>query len=199
MNPSNITPIDAARRRARAARAETTRDLTLDALADMTVDELGQLYTGADVPDSLSVLDGNPTGRMLAVAGTGTGALARGIRRFAAARGFPWGGKSFASSSAQRGRGINRVRLGGRHLLFPFETDFSASLIDGKPSIRLDYDLVDNPGLIRRIHDEVRAVEPGLFLGPAMWKSGPALADGVTFVLWFALDTRMQATTIGWG
>ena len=132
---------------------------------------------------------------MLAVAGIGNGPLARSIRRFAGARAFPWGGKSFASSDAGFGRGINRVKLGGRHLLFPFETDFSPSLIDGRPAIRLDYDLGDNPNGIRHIHDEIREVSPGLFLGPAMWKSGPK----ATFVLWFALDTEMQATPIRWG
>ena len=57
----------------------------------------------------------------------------------------------------------------------------------------LDYDLADNPWAIRQIHDEVREVSPGLFLGPAMWKTEGAPA----FVLWFALDTRDQARPIG--
>lgn len=48
--------------------------------------------------------------------------------------------------------------------------------------------------LIRKIHDEVREVSPGVFLGPAMWKSGQER----TLVLWFALDTRDQAQPIGW-
>lgn len=202
MNPSNTTPTGAHSDLATHAPPNTGSQsvegadpLTLDDLADMTVDQLGQLYRLAGLPNSLAVLDGSPTGRMLAVAGIGTGALARGLRSFAAARRFPWGGKSFASSGDRLGRGINRVRLGGRHLLFPFATDFAASRIDGQPAIRLDYDLADNPGVIRRIHDEVREVTPGLFLGPAMWKH-----DGdVTFVLWFALDTRIQATPIRWG
>lgn len=196
MNTSSVTPIDAARPvHTDAHTGSHARDLTLDALAAMTVEELGRLYARGNVPDSLAVLDGSPTGRMLAVAGTGTGALARGLRKFAAARAFPWGGKSFSSIDARAGRGINRVRLGGRHLLFPFETDFAPSHIDGQPAIRLDYDLGDNPGVIRHIHDEVREVTPGLFLGPAMWKSG----SEVTFVLWFALDTRMQAAPVRWG
>ena len=49
------------------------------------------------------------------------------------------------------------------------------------------------PYLIRAIHDEVREIERGLFLGPAMWKS----KDGPKFVLWFALDTRVQSEPIG--
>ena len=47
--------------------------------------------------------------------------------------------------------------------------------------------------MIRQIHDEIREVSPGLFLGPAMWKTKAAPA----FVLWFALDTRAQAKAIG--
>jgi hypothetical protein len=39
----------------------------------------------------------------------------------------------------------------------------------------------------------VREVAPGLYLGPAMWKTATAPA----FVLWFALDTRVQAQPIG--
>ena len=45
-----------------------------------------------------------------------------------------------------------------------------------------------NPGTIPKIHDEVREVAPGLFLGPAMWKG----ADKKTLVLWFALDSRLS-------
>ena len=71
----------------------------------------------------------------------------------------------------------------------PFDTLFGPSAVDGKPTLILDYDLDANPGYIRHIHDEIREVSPGLFLGPAMWKSG---ADGKTLVLWFALDSRLS-------
>ena len=56
----------------------------------------------------------------------------------------------------------------------------SPSAVDGAPCIALDYDLPDNPGFIRAIHDEVREVESGLYLGPAMWKAktGPRLVLG---------------------
>jgi hypothetical protein len=68
--------------------------------------------------------------------------------------------------------------------LFPFDTRFGASAIDGKPALILDYDLSVNPPYIRHIHDEIREVSPGLFLGPAMWKT----AKDKVLVLWFALD-----------
>jgi hypothetical protein len=64
---------------------------------------------------------------------------------------------------------------------------------DGEPCVVLDYDLDDNPFFIRKIHDEVREVSLGVYLGPAMWK-GDA---GPTHLLWFGLDTRDQAAPIG--
>ena len=46
------------------------------------------------------------------------------------------------------------------------------------------------------MHDEIREVSPGLFLGPAMWRSAiaerAARDDRKTLLLWFALDARMS-------
>lgn len=168
------------------------RQYDLDALARMNVDELGRLYGTGAPPKNVDALAGHPRGRMLAVKTLDKGFVFRSISKLSSASFFPWGGKSF-SGRGERGEGINRVHLGGRHQLFPFKTLVGASVVDGKPCVILDYDLPDNPGFIRSIHDEVREVSPGLYLGPAMWKTkrGPA------FVLWFALDTRIQATPIG--
>jgi hypothetical protein len=102
-----------------------------------------------------------------------------------------WEGKTFAAASDTRGVGHNRVfvpRALGRQNLFPFETSFGASAIDGKPTLILDYDLDVNPSYIRHVHDEIREVSPGLFLGPAMWKT----ARDKVLVLFFALDARMS-------
>ena len=166
---------------------------SLASLADLDVEALGRIYDAGTVPASLAVLDGHPRGRMLAVRLLDAGIAARGLRGFSGASAFPWGGKSFSGGNASAGKGINRVHLLGRHQLFPFETRFAPSQIDGRPCILLDYDLPDNPALIRKIHDEVREGSPGLFLGPAMWKTETVPA----FVLWFALDTRDQAQPIG--
>jgi hypothetical protein len=164
---------------------------TLEALEAMDGQTLAQLYAEGRVT-SLKALDGHPQGRMLAVRGMDRGGVFAAIRKLATASFFPWGGKSFAGSDT-RGAGVNRVHLGGRHQLFHFHTHVGASVVDGAPAIILDYDLRDNPGLIRRIHDEVREVSPGLYLGPAMWKT----ARGKVHVLWFALDTTQQAQAIG--
>lgn len=166
--------------------------LTLDDLAAESYDALGARYaTGLVPPNRIEALDGALTGRMLAFRGLGRPPLAllqQALTRFAAAPSFPWEGKSFQSEGPEHGTGVNRVsmpRVLGRQNLFPFTTHVGPSLIDGQPAVILDYDLPENPPYIRRIHDEVRLVGAGLFLGPAMWK---ATAGGAATILWFAVD-----------
>jgi hypothetical protein len=162
---------------------------SLDSLAARSLDDLDALYRSANVSSSMHAADGKLVGRMLTVRGL-PGGLAAPLRRWAASRSFLWEGKTFQAASDQRGVGHNRVNIPralGRQNLFPFETAFGPSAIDGKPTLILDYDLKVNPSYIRHIHDEVREVAPGLFLGPAMWKA----AKGPALVLWFALDSRL--------
>ena len=155
---------------------------SLPAMAKLSVDALGALYAGG-TPPRLRDLDGAPRGRMLTWVGPlGRDLAFRGVRRFARSSGFPWGGKSFSSANESQGRGINRVIALGE--VFPFATHFGPSAIDGKPCLILDYDQPENPWLIRQIHDELRQVGPGIFLGPAMWKARPA----PKLVLYFALE-----------
>ena len=163
------------------------RTLSLDALSELSVAELTEIYKAGTVPDSLSALDGEPTCRMLTIRRLERGPVFRQIRRLAASRRFPWAGKAFESSSDEAGSGINRLRLLGGRKVFPFDTVIEPSAIDGKPCIFLDYDKPQNPGFIRMIRDELREVSPGLFLGPAMVdnKKSPA-----RLVLYFACDTN---------
>ena len=163
---------------------------SLDSLATRSLTELDALYRAANVSSTMHAADGPLTGRMLTVKGLPK-AIGGPLRRFAASRAFVWEGKTFAASSDTRGVGHNRVNIPralGRQNLFPFETLFGPSAIDGKPTLILDYDLDVNPSYIRHIHDEVREVSPGLFLGPAMWKGD----QGKSLVLWFALDARLS-------
>lgn len=158
---------------------------TLDSLAGLSSGELDALYRAATCPATLRAADGALRGRMLAVRGVPE-AIAAPLRRWAASRSFVWEGKTFEAETDHRGSGFNRVFVPGvlgRQRLFPFATSFGDSAIDGARTLILDYELAANPPLIRRIHDEIREVSPGLFLGPAMWKRGPARA----LVLWFAL------------
>jgi len=174
------------------AASSSARPRSLDDLSQLDVARLGELYARGTTPARLGVLEGHPRGRMLSVRTLDHGLPGRVLRQIAGASGFPWGGKSFAGNG-ETGTGLNRVHLLGRHQLFPFLTSIRPSVLDGAPCVVLDYDLPDNPRLIRAIHDEVREIEPGLFLGPAMWKA----AAGPKLVLWFALDTRVQAAAIG--
>jgi hypothetical protein len=163
---------------------------TLDTLSRRSVEELDTLYRAATVSTDMHAADGQLVGRMLAVRGL-PGTLAGPLRRWAGSRSFVWEGKTFQASSDTRGVGHNRVNIPralGRQNLFPFETLFGPSAIDGKPTLILDYDLAVNPSYIRHIHDEIREVSPGLFLGPAMWRS----ARGKALVLWFGLDARLS-------
>jgi len=172
------------------ATASRTAHHTLDTLAACSLDELDALYRDASVSSTMHAADGRLLGRMLTVRGI-PGPLGGPLRRWAASSSFLWEGKTFEASSDTRGVGHNRVsvpRVLGRQNLFPFETLFGPSALDGRPTLILDYDLDVNPSYIRHIHDEIREVAPGLFLGPAMWKG----ARDKTLVLWFGLDSRLS-------
>ena len=178
------------------SRVESTTDeftfnygnLALDDLAAMSVEALEEVYATGRVPSTLAALDGRPVGRMLTlVGGLGEGVWRERVATFARSAGFPWGGKSFHSESAARGGGINRVHLAGRTMdWYPFDTFVGPSVLDGEPAVVLDYDKAENPFFIRAIHDEIREVAPGLYLGPAMAKVGPS----PKLVLFFAIDTN---------
>ena len=160
----------------------------LSSLAALDVAALGELYAGGTA-SRLDALEGFPRGRMLAIRGLDRGMFGGMLRRFAGSASFPWDGKSFTGRGAT-GNGINRVTMFGRHNLFPFVTSIRPSVIDHAPCIVLDYDQPENPPAIRAIHDELREIEPGLYLGPAMVKT----KTEPKFVLWFALDTTVQST-----
>jgi hypothetical protein len=84
----------------------------------------------------------------------------------------PWEGKSF---SPDRDRGDNRVL--GRGAL-PFTCRQDRSVLDDRPTLRLDY---LRP---RVLFDELRVIGPELAIGPAC-VTGPL---GPHVVFWFGLD-----------
>jgi len=170
----------------RAARPSTSSPLTVEDLARMGVPELDRAYAAGRVPDSLAARDGTPHGRMLALAGpAGRGAAHELLRRVSASRAFPWRGKSFRSRDTAHGEGVNRAVLLGD--VFGFDTRLDTSAVDGRPCIVLDYDVPENPFVVRAIRDELREVSPGLFLGPALLR--PA---GSRLILYFAIDTSRR-------
>lgn len=164
--------------------------LSFDDLTAMSLDELGALYAGGRVPDDFALaLDNHPKGRMVAVRGLDSVPVVnKVVDIFAKHPLFPWDGKTMAATSAQTSDGINRMQAGVKMNLFDFKTRVEESRIDGAPTIVLDYEQKGNPFLIKKIHDEIREVAPGMYLGPAMAKVGKDKPP--VLVLWFALDTN---------
>jgi hypothetical protein len=142
----------------------------LDALLDRNGQELQRMYEGARVP-MIGDVAGDLRGRMLAWPSLESRpGVAGAIRAFAGARSFPWKGKSFFPKSALGGDGINRV-FSDRLRLFRFETFIAPSRAGAFDALQLDYDLPGNPPVIRSIKDEIRELEPGLWLGQAWLKT----------------------------
>ncbi|MEZ4450311.1 MAG: hypothetical protein R3B09_12610 [Nannocystaceae bacterium] len=125
---------------------------------------------------------GDLKGRMLAtvILPESVEALARW---WASSAAFVWRGKSFEPHGRGRGEGLNRV-LGDRLRLFRFHTHVGRSRAGDFDAVHLDYDLPQNPRLIRAIQDEIRMLRPGLYLGQA-WL---ALGRDPRLVLWFGLE-----------
>ena len=152
---------------ARETASPTARLARLDSLLDLDVPALEALYRGARVP-RMGDVAGDLHGRMLAWPMLAERpAIARLIRGFAASGPtFPWRGKSFAPKSERHGEGINRV-IRDRFRLFRFETFIARSKAGDFDALQLDYDLAGNPPVIRSIKDEIREIEPGVWLGQA--------------------------------
>lgn len=160
---------------------------TLDDLARLGPAELRRLYREARTP-RIEDLEGPLAGRMLAVpAVSGFPVIPALLRRFASSgSAFPWQGKTFKTLAPGRGEGSNRV-LGDRFSWFRFETSVGRSRAGDFDAVHLDYDLPENPALIRAIKDEVREVAPGLWLGLAYVKLGRAYH----LALFFGLERRV--------
>lgn len=166
-----------------AARAGA-RSIDIHDLVGMTVEELTDLYGSGAVPESLRALDDAAGGRLLAVRGFDWRGASKLVARAAGSRHFPWAGKRFLHLDRDAGTGINRIRLAGERLLYPFRTSVEASVIDGAPCVVLDYARPENPPFVRALRDELREVSPGLFMGPALVR----VLGKPRLVLFFACD-----------
>jgi len=156
---------------------------SLDDLLYMGPEDLAHLYRAAETP-RVSDLDGDLRGRMLAVPLAGK-PLASLVRALGAWDRFPWRGKSFRATDGAHGEGINRF-VTDRFRRYAFTTSIGPSRAGDFDAVQLDYDDRDNPLLVRAIKDEVRAIEPGLFLGTAWipWRGKRRLG------CYFGLTTR---------
>jgi hypothetical protein len=154
----------------------------LDELLLLDTTTLCRMYRDATVPE-IAGLSGDLKGRMLAVTGL-SDPVATWVRLFAGSGSFPWRGKSFSPLSSGHGEGKNRV-IRDRWKLFRFETFVGQSRAGTFDAVQLDYDLPENPFFIRAIKDEIRQVEPGLYLGQAYLQ----LRGQPQLVLYFGLQS----------
>jgi len=181
------TPIGAFSGGARAQSA----DATLSALLVADTRALEERFArGTAVPADLQTIGGAPRGRVLSVPALASLGLSGLVRAYCGSKLFPWDGKSFSALSAGEGRGVNRWRYPRRGDAFSFRTALTASRVDGKPCIAIDYHVPENPGFVRRTYDELRAVGPSLYLGRGMVRAGKPQPS---LVLWFLVDTTPRA------
>lgn len=104
--------------------------------------------------------------------------LARGLYRLLALPLNPWRGKSFAQAEgANRWLGLPGLAWGR------FRIEATDSAVDGRPTLLLDYDVPDNPALLRGIRGEARRLGDGVLLARMNWQG----RHGLQRVLYFTL------------
>jgi hypothetical protein len=137
-------------------------------LFEMKRVELNELFATAPAGET-------PCGRTRGTALIATGTpMARAFARVV--RAFAWKGKTFA----QDGRSLRNRITPLDILAVPARVTTEASREDGAPCIALDYSRTSR--LAWFVRDEIREVEPGMFLGKAY-------AFGIP-TIFFALETK---------
>lgn len=106
------------------------------------------------------------------------------LKRYAEKSTFPWHGKSFRLESDTECCSWNRKAIGPILTIFFFQTRLGDSVVDGKPSVIIDYNVKRNPWYERLCWDELREVDPSVFLGFTALR----LFGRYPIVLWFAVD-----------
>lgn len=143
---------------------------------------LAAAFDAGEAPSS-GELDGLYEGRVLAVAGTDV--FPTPLRRLldliygAPAPLMPWIGKRFDSAAGERG-GVNvwLTHAGPHFASYRVERDGG--------TCALDYDVEENPSVLRGIRGEVVRLVPGLYLG----RMGLRIRDRAPTLLYFALETE---------
>ncbi len=156
----------------------------LDALSAAGSTAFGELFAGA--PDVTAAdfarLDGDVTMRSF------PGSAERLLGKVMARPTYFWVAKSFRHVD-EMAVGHNVFRLLGGMRALNFIATVGDSVIDGRPAVRFDYDdpRVGSRRPARRIYDELREIEPDLWLGPSYFaRPGKRIPMG-----WFALDASV--------
>jgi len=164
---------------------KTQKKLSADDLRRMSMDEIMEVFLAGTAPETLEPIEGDPCGHGIALKIGAGGWLDRWLRKHSCRDSFPWHGKSFRMKTPTEGWGFNRLARGPVVTVFPFKTSIGPSVLDGQPSVILDYDIPRNPWWERVCWDELREVGPGVYLGvtTVRWRGRNPV------VFWFAVDT----------
>ena len=129
--------------------------------------ELDVMFLSGQTP-TMDELHGMVNGSVLA------GRLAlntRLVRMFLNLGWLPWRGKIFETDGSSEGSGINRFKIGPfRFLRYRCETRITGPLLGGTDVFCLNYNLSGNPWFIRRLRDDIRKIDSGVFLGTASFR-----------------------------
>ncbi len=167
------------------------------------LDTLNRAFRLGRVPSS--PLDGSYRGLLV------TSALSPLFDKFAnsvTSAWLPWQGKRFSAANQSGDNIIEASARKAASLLLPsydgitatsegdlvgfkFRTYAGVGRVDGdRHTLTLDYDLEDNPKVMRRIVDEIVEVVPGVYLGKMLFKS----RKGFRLVAWFAITDSPDPT-----
>ncbi|KAF0847640.1 hypothetical protein [Nocardia caishijiensis] len=162
----------------------------LDRLSTATPADLHRMFTEAPAATAATFarLDGDLVMRTFPAAGAYLG-------RLMARPSYFWTGKSFRHTDDRTAFGHNFFQLLGGLRALNFVATVGDSVVDARPAVRLDYNdtRVGSRRPARRIYDELREVEPDLWLGPSFLLAGRKRQS----MGWFALDRSVPFTEIG--
>lgn len=174
---SNGSPVD---RRARIVASGHT----LESLVGAHPRALRQIY-GQGRPAAPAELGDEPRGALLALEDARAFSLLRplmkGLDGLTALGRSPWRGKVFDHG----GNAGQNVLVGGKRVA-RFRATLAASALDGQPTLALTYDepAFKNPWPLTRVVDELRMIDDGVAIGPALVRR----RHGLDVVLWFGLS-----------
>lgn len=96
-----------------------------------------------------------------------------------------WRGKVFDHDSNGTVTGRNRLGIGPLEIRrYRFTARVAPSLFDDREVVFLDHDRPENPPRIRRFHDELVEIEPGLYLATSHYRTG----EDLEYLCHFALS-----------
>jgi hypothetical protein len=154
---------------------------SLSSLVGAHPEALRSIYETGRPADPAELGDA-PRGRFLALGpGEGLFMAVRPIVRALATDALPWKGKVFDHG----GNSGQNVVFGRR--AFRFHVEVGPSHIDNKPTLLLRYGeaAYKNPWPVRAIVDELRAISPGVAIGPAFFLRDDHAPE---LFLWFGLE-----------